>query len=189
MSSGLVILSNHLRLCHPLLLLLSIPMENPMDSVKKAFSVTWPHSSDFLRMKSCHLRSDLHFPDLADGDQGVESEAECWGRRSLLPHTPAPRVGTSRVSLFPLVCVWALGGLAALWEPGCRGREPCEPPVGIIQLSFRGRGRRGFHGHPHKTAEPSGTSACLLSCRAHFSSPRNPERGKSLHLPGAWATP
>ena len=85
-----------------------------MDSVKKAFSVTWPHSSDFLRMKSCHLRSDLHFPDLADGDQGVESEAECWGRRSLLPHTP-PHPGWG-----PAECPssrWSVSGPWEGWPP------------------------------------------------------------------------
>ena len=135
-----------------------------MDSVEKPLSVKWPHLRDFLRMKNCHLRSSLHFPDLVGGDQGVESEAESCGRHSLLPHPPPPRVGTSPVPLSPLVCVWALGGLATHWEPGCRGREPHEPAAGIIQLYFRGHGLRGFHGRPHERAGPSGTSARLPSC-------------------------
>ena len=163
MPGELVMPPNHLILCHPLLLLLSIPMENPMDSVEKPLSVKWPHLRDFLRMKNCHLRSSLHFPDLVGGDQGVESEAESCGRHSLLPHPPPPRVGTSPVPLSPLVCVWALGGWPPTGSLGAVGGSHVNQPR-ASSSSFRGHGLRGFHGRPHERAGPSGTSACLPSC-------------------------
>ena len=112
---------NHLILCHPLLLLLSIPMENPMDSVEKPLSVKWPHLRDFLRMKNCHLRSSLHFPDLVGGDQGVESEAESCGRHSLLPHTHTPTPGGDQpiAPLPPCLCLGPRGAGHPLgaWVP------------------------------------------------------------------------
>ena len=159
-----------------------------MDSVKKAFSVTWPHSSDFLKMKNCHLRSDLHFPDLTE-IRGVESEAECWGRHSLLPHTP-PHPGWG-----PAECSSSHWSVSGPWEGW--------PPAG--SLGAMG----GSHvNHPwassssHSEAVAAGDSMDTLTKQQnpvellpvcfpveHFSSPRNPEQGESLHLPGAWATP